>query len=176
MFKIVFVSFIMGNHEMIILYIKEKEIVIETQLTDYKYTQWEYYNFNENIITTIDSKNNITKESIDVLMENGGRWKAFPPLLYDYLEEIVQKEFKEGKVYIKTKTQMSTHEYELVAFPFKSYPKNSKFLNLTFDENFPLVSYRRDLNHKNRETGYQKMESIEKISEFEFSKITSRFK
>jgi hypothetical protein len=173
-FKLVFISLYMGNHELHTLYVKGNEIVIESQFKDLNYSQWSLYNFERNILTIIDNENNISEESISQL--DTAKWEAIPPLLIETSEDILHREYREDNLNIKTKSELYIHEYELSKFSIVPHLKESQFFNFLFDINFPLVLLRRDFNFKNQEIGNQKLEKIEKISENEFNEVLLKFK
>lgn len=164
----------MGSYETYTVYVRENQMIVFTENNEVNYTYWILHDLNKNIKKTIDKNKNITTEQLK--MENKPHWIAYPPLSNIVKDSIVYKEYKEEKLYVKTQSKFSSFVYELAPFPIKNITYMNNLFENRFDEKFPLVISKSELNHHGQEIGIYKLDSIKNISETEFNEVLAKFK
>lgn len=148
-------------------------MVVFAENNEVNYTYWILHDLNKNIKKTIDKNKNMTTEQLK--MENEAQWIAYPPLSLTEKESIAYQEYKDEKLYIKTQSKFSSFVYVLASFPIKNITYMNNFFENRFDEKFPLVISKKELNRNGQEIGSCKLESIKSISETEFNEVLAKF-
>lgn len=173
MVKIIFIYCFFGSYETYTVYVRENQVVVFAENNEVNYTYWILHDLNKNIKKTIDKNKNMTTERLK--MENEAQWIAYPPLSYIVKDSMTYKEYKDEKLYVKTETKFSSFVYELASFPIKNITYMNNFFENRFDEKFPLVISKKELNQNGQEFGTCKLESIKSISETEFNEVLAKF-